>query len=429
MNIVHIASTIHGGAGTGMLRYREAMLSVGLKSRVVVAWDSPSGEPCVAVSPRKSLSPLCRVARRVCVELDPSSRMLKVIKYLDSAAGRQPSYELFSPPFSNCTPEEHPWVQEADVVNLHWVAGTVDWPRFFRKVRKPVVITLHDQQPYLGGFHYAQDLEENPWLGGIESNVRETKRAALKGHQVAVIGNSEWNTREAEASGFFPSGTHYHTVYYPLDTTVYTPRPKDAARVALGIEPARAVIGFACEDLNNRRKGFDVLLDALRLLPGSFVSRCCLLSFGREASQQVRDRVPMPWLHLGHLQGDAIKVAAYSAMDLFVVPSRAEAFGQTAIEAIACQTPVVGSREGGLTEAIFQGEGGILFETGNPKALAEAIGSLLESPELRAALAGRGRALIVERHDAGKIARQLLAVYQAALSCTRAGVERDARNA
>src|ERR1035438_10334944 len=97
MNIVHIASTIHGGAGTGMLRYREAMLSVGLKSRVVVAWDSPSGEPCVAVSPRKSLSPLCRVARRVCVELDPSSRMLKVIKHLDSAAGRQPSNELFSP--------------------------------------------------------------------------------------------------------------------------------------------------------------------------------------------------------------------------------------------------------------------------------------------------------------------------------------------
>ena len=42
----------------------------------------------------------------------------------------------------------------------------------------------------------------------------------------------------------------------------------------------------------------------------------------------------MPWLHLGHVESDAVKAAAYSAMDLFVVPSLAEAFGQTAIEAL-----------------------------------------------------------------------------------------------
>src|ERR1039457_6404512 len=148
-----------------MLRYHRAVLEAGVDSRIIVGTGSPSADPCVAISPRKPLSLLCRITRRVHVELDPSSRMLKAIMRLDSAAGRHPSYELFSPPFSRCRPEEHPWVQEADVVNLHWVAGTVDWPRFFRKVRKPVVITLHDQQPYLGGLHYAQDLEENPWLG------------------------------------------------------------------------------------------------------------------------------------------------------------------------------------------------------------------------------------------------------------------------
>ena len=414
MVVTHIASTFAGGAGAGMLRYHAALLGVGVNSRILVDPGSLSNDPGIAVLPRKPLSLLPRVARRAGIELDPGEQMLQAVRQLDAKSGQEPNYELFSPPFSNLTPEDHPWVREADVVNLHWVAGTVDWPRFFRKLRKPLIITLHDQQPYLGGFHYARDLEENPWLGGLESKVREIKKTALRGHRVTVIGNSDWNTREAEASGFFPDGTRFQTVYYPLDTTVFTPRPKDAARTALGIDPARAVIGFACEDLSNRRKGFDVLLEALPKLPSPLAAQCSLLSFGREPARQLKDRVPMPWLHLGHLQADAVKAAAYSAMDLFVVPSRAEAFGQTAIEAIACGTPVVASREGGLAEAVFQGEAGILFETGDPRALAAAISSLLESPERRAALATRGRALVVERHDASKIGRQLLALCEAA---------------
>jgi glycosyltransferase involved in cell wall biosynthesis len=412
MNILHIASTIHGGASTGMSRYREAMLLAGLKSRIVVAWDTPSDDPCVAVLKTKPFSLLCRLARRARVELDPSSRMLDAIKYLDSAADRRPSYELFSPPFSRCGPEEHPWVKEADVVNLHWVAGTVDWPRFFRKVRKPIMITLHDQQPYLGGFHYARDLEENPWLGGLESRVREIKRAALRGHRVTVIGNSEWNTREAKASGFFPAGTRYHRVYYPLDTQVYAPRPKEAARAALGLSPGRRVIGFACADLNTRRKGFDVLLAALQSLPAAVAARSCLLSFGHQPAQQIRDRVPMPWLHLGYLQTDAVKAAAYSAMDVFVVPSLAEAFGQTAIEALACGTAVIGSRTGGLTEALFGGEAGLLVEPANPGALLEALTSLLGDSERRDTLAAAGRTRVVERHAPARIGPQWLEICQ-----------------
>ena len=125
----------------------------------------------------------------------------------------------------------------------------------------------------------------------VEARARGVKQAALVGHRVTVVGNSEWNTREAEARGFFPAGTRYHTVYYPLDTQAYVARPKETARAALGLPLGRTVIGFACEELGNRRKGFEVLLEALQRLPASLTARCCLLSFGRAPAQEVKDRV------------------------------------------------------------------------------------------------------------------------------------------
>ncbi len=415
MLIVHVATALSGGAGIGMLRYHEAVLSAGVESRIIVGRGATGADTRVALARTRPASVLRRMSRRAGIQLDPAMRVRAEVARLDSAAHRQPSYELFSPPYSECTPEAHPWMADADVLNLHWVAGTVDWPRFFRRVQKPAVITLHDQQPYLGGFHYARDADNNPWLMELDARVRTIKQSALGDHRCAVIGNSQWNTHEAKASGFFPAGTPFHTIYYPLDTTVYAPRPKDAARAAFGIEPGRTVIGFACENLDNPRKGLDVLLGALQMLPASLAAQTSLLSFGREPTRQFRERMTMPWLHLGYLESDAAKAAVYSAMDVFAVPSRAEAFGLTAIEALACGTSVIGSDTGGLPEALFNGEAGILFETGNPQAMAGSLVSLLEASGLRARLAAAGRKLVVDRHAPAKLAQQYIAVLQSAL--------------
>ena len=100
MLIVNIASFMSGGAGTGMLRHHEAMLAAGLDSRIIVGGGGGNAASCVALSPRKPASLLRRVARRVGIQLDPAARMLGAVKQLDATAGRQPSYELFSPPLA-----------------------------------------------------------------------------------------------------------------------------------------------------------------------------------------------------------------------------------------------------------------------------------------------------------------------------------------
>ena len=76
----------------------------------------------------------------------------------------------------------------------------------------------------------------------------------------------------------------------------------------------------------------------------------------------------------------------YSAADVCVVPSHYESFGLVAAEALACGTPVVASRVGGLAETVKDGENGYLVPWRCPEAFAERIELLLENVYLRDAL-------------------------------------------
>jgi len=73
----------------------------------------------------------------------------------------------------------------------------------------------------------------------------------------------------------------------------------------------------------------------------------------------------------------------YAAAHATVVPSHYESFGMVALEAMACGSPVVASRVGGLTTTVQDGVTGRLVPEGDPAALAAAITGLLDGPEGR----------------------------------------------
>lgn len=371
LKITHLATSLHGGAGIGTRRYHEALVQAGLDSRILVAGssDSLTGERVQGVQ-KNYPSGFARLTRALGWKTE-EMKMAQRVAQADSAAGNAAQYELFSLPFSSYPVEEHPWVQEADQIHIHWVAGFLDWPRFFKRVSRPVVMVLHDQQNYLGGFHYQRDAERNPHLAHLEQEVREIKKRALIGHCVKVIANSEWNATAARASGFFAKDVPIECVYYPLDTKVFRPRPREAAKQAFGIDPTRKVVGFACASLDNERKGFAELLEALALLPEEMRRGLTLLSFGQAPKGSSRTKVGLPWLHLGQLDAEEVQVAAYSAMDVFVVPSKAEAFGLTAQEAMACGCRVVATKTGGLPEAVKGSS--VISESACPSTLSEKI--------------------------------------------------------
>lgn len=90
----------------------------------------------------------------------------------------------------------------------------------------------------------------------------------------------------------------------------------------------------------------------------------------------------------------------YAKADLCVVPSIwDEPFGLVAVEAMAAARPVVASRVGGLQDIVHHGETGLLVPRGDSAALAEALATLIERPELRARMGSRGRALVEQQYD------------------------------
>jgi glycosyltransferase involved in cell wall biosynthesis len=104
-------------------------------------------------------------------------------------------------------------------------------------------------------------------------------------------------------------------------------------------------------------------------------------------------------------------VKFYQAADVFVLPSFTEAFNMDIIEAMACQVPIVATKVGGNPEAVEDGKTGLLVESGNSRALTNAILELLSNEALRRKMGKIGRKQ-VESLSWDNIVTNLLQAYR-----------------
>lgn len=158
------------------------------------------------------------------------------------------------------------------------------------------------------------------------------------------------------------------------------------------------------------RKGVDVLLDAayrvLERFPEAELHLIGRLNPVEGEKESILDRhreavAGRPDLDArirfhGGLPDDALR-RAYADCDLLVLPSKYESFGLVLTEAMMFSKPVIGVRSGGPTEIVVDGENGFLVPPDDSDALAEAIGRLVASAELRARFGARGRQIYEEK--------------------------------
>jgi glycosyltransferase involved in cell wall biosynthesis len=203
-------------------------------------------------------------------------------------------------------------------------------------------------------------------------------------------------------------------INYGLDSEAYRPVDKQVAKKALGLETDLPIIGFASTDLSEKRKGFAVLQAALNRLGASKVM---LLSFGGgRADASLPNHV-----HLGPVYSVDLQRLFYSAVDVFVTPSLVETFGNTAMEAMACGTPVVGYATSGLKDVVASGVTGLLQEpVGSEEAIWQALEYMVSNSEERALMGLAARRRVEECFDVRLMSARYKELYSRLLQNSQA---------
>jgi D-inositol-3-phosphate glycosyltransferase len=201
------------------------------------------------------------------------------------------------------------------------------------------------------------------------------------------------------------------------DLERFAPRPRAEARQALGLDEASKVILFVGRI--QRLKGLEVLLRAFARL-GDLDAQLVIVGGQRGIGQESRE--------IGRVQHLAAKLGVadrtrfvgavaheqlplyYSATDVTVMPSSYESFGLVAVESLACGTPVVATRVGGLSSLVRDGENGLLVAWRHADLFADRLRQVLTDERLRERLASQARESVL-RYSWQRIADDHLALY------------------
>jgi len=162
-------------------------------------------------------------------------------------------------------------------------------------------------------------------------------------------------------------------------------------------------------------KGHVELVDAVaQLLRNYHEVRLLVVGEDRGISGELKKRADVlgvssvvQWLGLRH---DIPELLA--AADIYVSASHEEGFSNALLEAMAASKAVVATRVGGNVEMLEEGALGLLVAPQNPSALADAIGSLLQHPEIRADFGARAARHVAESYSPGRMRDQYLEIYR-----------------
>ncbi|MGD9891493.1 MAG: glycosyltransferase [Dehalococcoidia bacterium] len=284
--------------------------------------------------------------------------------------------------------------------------------------------------PHIAMFHTLGEVKRRARVEERESDYRiETERAVVATADRIVVASTHEKGQLIRLYGAADQRVAVIPCGVNLDR--FRPQDKASARAALGLPQERDIVLFVAARLEPL-KGLEILIDAVAELEDSTPDLVIVGGDQRASSYVAGLKTQAERAGLGDRVRFAGAVAQeslpdyYSAADVCVVPSYYESFGLVALEAMACGTPVIASRVGGLTGTIRDGESGYLIPWRCPQPFADKIDLLLTNDELRRAL-GAAAEERAQRFHWSAVAEELSTLYcqtideRAAEGCHPAG--------
>ena len=241
-------------------------------------------------------------------------------------------------------------------------------------------------------FHTLAEVKRMALADAEEPEERAAAERCIVAETNAIV-VSDAHERELLAQHYGAARSSVTVLPIGVDVETFRPRDKAEARRRLGLHGRHVLL---CVGRFDPLKRYDLALSAAALLrkrvevvlvggdlerdPEAMRLRALAESLGLEANVRFAGTVPHDELSWH-----------YSAADVLVAPSHYESYGLVALEAMACGTPVVAARVGGLASLVQDGETGYLVPQHAPESYADRIDVLLENDSLREAMGRAGR--------------------------------------
>ena len=371
-----------GGAAVACSRLMEALNRNGIKAKMLVR-DKQSDRLTVVALPGGVRQKARFLWERLCIWL----------------ANRFSRRYLFDVDIANAGTDvtRLPEFREADVIHLHWVNQGLLSLNDVEKILasgKRVVWTMHDMWPVTGVCHHARDCRAYeqqcghcPYLCEGRSERDLSRRVFLRKQQAYGVGRltfvacSRWLEQLALRSAL-TQGHRVVSIPNPIDTRLFRPADKTEARRRLGLPADKRLLLFGSVKTTDPRKGVDYLVEAGRLLAAQapeLLEQLEVVIVGN-GSDQLAPLLPFPVRALGYVADEHRMADIYAAADLYLTPSLQENLPNTLMESLACGTPCVGFRVGGIPEMIDHEACGYVARYRDAADLAHGILFVLRHP-------------------------------------------------
>ncbi len=283
---------------------------------------------------------------------------------------------------------------EYDIIHSHyWLSGRIG-------------LALREKWnvPHVATFHTLAKTKLRARAGERESDLRSAIEKMVIDNADAVVVSTE---QEKEDIVRLYDGRRRTIEVIPagVDLELFQPMDRSNSKRKLGLSEEHVVLYVGrIEPL----KGIDILLQSIALLEGGSNTRLLIVGGSLDGDEELermremaeelglRDRVTFT----GSVSQAELPIY-YGAADVFVLPSHYESFGLVALEAMACGTPVVASRVGGLKTFINHGESGYLIPWRCPEPFAQRIETLLANEALRKVMGRAARTKAMEMSWSG----------------------------
>ncbi len=327
-------------------------------------------------------------------------------------------------------------VQNADLIWIHWVGGDYMSPKTIEellKTGKSVFWTCHDNYPFTGGCHvrmgcdfYEKECGNCPQLqsnrqNDITERLLSEKKRRFDYPNLYMISPSSWMDKNVQKSAVFQNSKHF-ILPNVIDTKLFHDYDKVQVRDELGLEQDAFVI---LAGLKSNEKipynGTEYLWGILRRVLTKEVqkhlgnSKVQIVVFGVVELTHNQD---MPLKNFGYIREHEKLAKVYSAADVYFITSLEDSFNQTAAECMACSTPVVAFRNGGIEDVIDHKKNGYLAEYKNVDDLARGIEWVLNNNPDNV-LGKQGRKKVMEEFSAGVVVEKYIGLYNSTLHDVR----------